>query len=157
MFGRQPRLPIDIAFGLPVTNKPPHSHSEYVKRLKRHLEELYQVAIKNSSKIAEKNQKKVSVIRESTLDVGDRVLDGNLRLRNKHKSLGFDKKMKELPVYSVKPEKGDGSLRTLHNDDEICFQFEPTQEVREAFHQHLCYINTNLRNKQRGNQEKNHG
>ena len=37
MFGRQPRLPIDIAFGLPLTDKQPLSHSQYVKKLKSHL------------------------------------------------------------------------------------------------------------------------
>ena len=72
MFGRQPRLPIDIAFGLPLTDKQPLSHSQYVKKLKSHLEESYQVAINNSRKVADKNKKRFDkVIRESTLDVGD--------------------------------------------------------------------------------------
>lgn len=34
MFGRQPRLPVDLAFGLPIS-KPCHNHSEYVKYLKK--------------------------------------------------------------------------------------------------------------------------
>ncbi|XP_055362214.1 retrovirus-related Pol polyprotein from transposon 412 [Betta splendens] len=46
MFGRQPRLPIDIAFGLPVKAKESSSHSQYVRNLKFHLEESYQTAIK---------------------------------------------------------------------------------------------------------------
>uniref|UniRef100_A0A8P4KGF2 Gypsy retrotransposon integrase-like protein 1 n=1 Tax=Dicentrarchus labrax TaxID=13489 RepID=A0A8P4KGF2_DICLA len=185
MFGRQPRLPIDIAFGLPVTNKSPQSHSQYVKKLKSHLEESYLVAITNSRKMAEKNKKRFDkVIRESTLDVGDRVLVRNLRLRTKHKLADkweqtiyvITKKMGELPVYSLKPEKGDGPLRTLHRDlllpcgflsqteeerpehgskpkrpqtrqstvqpedhnwvqeedEEICYQFEPSQGTREV-------------------------
>ena len=83
-------LPIDIAFGLPVSDKQPLSHSQHVKKLRSHLEESYQVAINNSCKVADKNKKRFDkVIRESTLDVGDRVLAHNLRLRSKHK-LGVD-------------------------------------------------------------------
>lgn len=37
MFGRQPRLPVDIAFGLPVQGGTPKSHSRYVKNLKARL------------------------------------------------------------------------------------------------------------------------
>lgn len=125
MFGRQPRLPIDIAFGLPQPNKPHLTHSQYVKQLKSYLEQSYVIAIKNSQKVAEKNKKRFDkIIRESTLDVGDRVLVRNLRLREKHKLADkweqtvyiVTKQMENLPVYTVKPEKGDGPNRTLHRD-----------------------------------------
>lgn len=46
MFGRQPRLPIDIAFGLPQPNKPQLTHSQYVKQLKIYLEQSYEIAKK---------------------------------------------------------------------------------------------------------------
>lgn len=125
MFGRQPRLPIDIAFGLPQQNKQPLCHSQYVKQLKNHLEQSYEIAIKNSQKVAEKNKKRFDkVIRESTLDVSDRILVRNLRLQEKHKLADkwdqtiyvVTKQMDNLPVYTVKPEKGDGASRTLHRD-----------------------------------------
>lgn len=186
MFGRQPRLPVDIAFGLPVTNKQTLSHSHYVKTLKSHLKESYEVATKNSRQVAEKNKRRFDkVIRESTLDVGDRVLVRNLRLRSKHKLADrweptvyvVTKRMGDLPVYTLKPEKEDGPLRTLHrdlllpcgflsqaeeeeperiskphrpqtrqsviqaeandsiqedDDDEVCYQFEPSQEIKET-------------------------
>lgn len=56
--------------------------------------------------------------------MGDRVLVRNLRLRSKHKLADrwestvyiVTKRMGELPVYTLKPEKGDGPLRTLHRD-----------------------------------------
>lgn len=38
MFGRQPRLPVDLAFGLPV-DPLPLSHSQYVQGLKNRLKE----------------------------------------------------------------------------------------------------------------------
>lgn len=56
MFGRQPRLPIDIAFGLPVKEKSTVSHTQYVKNLKSHLTASYQLATANSKKVADKNK-----------------------------------------------------------------------------------------------------
>lgn len=53
MFGRQPRLPVDLAFGLPVS-KTCHNHSEYVKHLKDNLEKSYHLASKNAEKIMQK-------------------------------------------------------------------------------------------------------
>lgn len=58
------------------------------------------------------------------LSVGDRVLVRNLRFRTKHKLADrwepdiyiVTKQMGSLPVYTLKPEKADGPLRTLHRD-----------------------------------------
>ena len=50
------------------TDKQPLSHSQYVKKLKSHLEESYQEAINNSRKVADKNKKRFDKdFRESTL------------------------------------------------------------------------------------------
>ncbi len=48
-FGRQPRLPIDLAFGLPSDSSQP-SHSQYVQKLKSNLEESYRIASSNAAK-----------------------------------------------------------------------------------------------------------
>uniref|UniRef100_A0A3B3IN64 non-specific serine/threonine protein kinase n=1 Tax=Oryzias latipes TaxID=8090 RepID=A0A3B3IN64_ORYLA len=48
MFGRQPRLPVDLAFGLPVDHQP-SSHSEYVRNLKSSLESSYKIATEYES------------------------------------------------------------------------------------------------------------
>lgn len=37
MFGRVPRLPVDLAFGLPVRRDQPKSHTQYVQDLKSRL------------------------------------------------------------------------------------------------------------------------
>uniref|UniRef100_A0A3B3RBJ3 Gypsy retrotransposon integrase-like protein 1 n=1 Tax=Paramormyrops kingsleyae TaxID=1676925 RepID=A0A3B3RBJ3_9TELE len=140
MFGRQPRLPIDVAFGLPVGDKQPHSHSQYVRNLRSHLEESYQIAIENAHKVAEKNKRRVDKsVRESTLGVGDRVLVRNLRLRNKHKLADHweptiyvvTKRMGDLPVYALRPEKGGGPLRTLHRDLLLPCGFLPEAQYNE--------------------------
>uniref|UniRef100_A0A1A8UYG6 Gypsy retrotransposon integrase-like protein 1 n=1 Tax=Nothobranchius furzeri TaxID=105023 RepID=A0A1A8UYG6_NOTFU len=125
MFGRQPRLPIDISFNLPAKGGSPKSHSQYVKNLKAHLEESYQVATQNSKRVADRNKRRFDkAVRESVLETGDKVLVRNLRLRNKHKLT--DKwestvykvltKVSDLPVYKVEPISGDGPIRTLHRD-----------------------------------------
>ncbi len=140
MFGRQPRLPVDIAFGLPVKDGNTPSHSQYVKNLKARLEHSYKIAIQNARKVAEKNKKRFDkVIRESTLEIGDRVLVRNLRLRNKHKLADrwestiyiVTRRMGDLPVYSVKPENADEPVRTLHRDHLLPCGFLAEMEDKE--------------------------
>lgn len=124
-FGRQPRLPIDIAFGLPVKKNPDMSHSQYVRNLKKYLKESYQLASANAKKIADKNKRRFDMrVWESTLDIGDRVLVRNLRFRGKHKLADrwestiyvVQNKAGDVPVYTVCPEGQEGPMRTLHRD-----------------------------------------
>ena len=51
LFGRSPRLPVDLLFGTPtsVTNE---SHTEYVKRWKDAMKDAYTKANNNSNKAA---------------------------------------------------------------------------------------------------------
>uniref|UniRef100_A0A3P9L3Q8 Gypsy retrotransposon integrase-like protein 1 n=1 Tax=Oryzias latipes TaxID=8090 RepID=A0A3P9L3Q8_ORYLA len=126
MFGRSPRLPVDLAFGLPVRDKPSISHSQYVQNLRSRLEESYQLASKHAAKSAERNKKCFDRrVRPSVLEEGDRVLVRNVRLRGKHKI--EDKwerdiyvvvnRAGDLPVYTVRPEAdSSGRTRTLHRD-----------------------------------------
>lgn len=125
MFGRQPRLPVDLAFGLPVKEEQQKSHSQYVKHLKSHLEESYKIATRSAAKVAEKNKTRFDKrVTPSALDIGDRVLVRNVRIRVKHKLADkwestvhvVVRKAGDLPVYTVKPETGEGPWRTLHRD-----------------------------------------
>ncbi|KAI3376048.1 hypothetical protein L3Q82_016579, partial [Scortum barcoo] len=86
MFGRQPRLPVDIVFSLPVKDGSTKSHSQYVKHLKARLEESYQIATRNSQKIASRNKRR------------------------------FDKAVRESTLEEVQHINGDGPIRTLHRD-----------------------------------------
>uniref|UniRef100_A0A3P9JPF0 Gypsy retrotransposon integrase-like protein 1 n=1 Tax=Oryzias latipes TaxID=8090 RepID=A0A3P9JPF0_ORYLA len=125
LFGRCPRLPVDLAFGLSVREPRSISHSDYVKNLRSRLEESYKLASKHAFKSAAKNKARFDKrITPSSLDIGDRVLVRNVRLRGKHKlqdkwEQGVYKVIKragELPVYTVQPENHDGPSRTLHRD-----------------------------------------
>lgn len=44
MFGRKPRLPVDLAVGLPFSSQTFKSHSQYVEKLKATLLERYKLA-----------------------------------------------------------------------------------------------------------------
>ena len=139
MFGRQPRLPVDLAFGLPSSCEP-KSHSQYVHDLKGRLEESYRVATENASKTAERNKQRFDKrVVESTLEAGDRVLVRNVRIRGKHKLADkwepnihvVVRRAGDLPVYSVKPEGKDGPLRTLHRDLLLPCGFLPVAEPEQ--------------------------
>uniref|UniRef100_A0A3B3SGH8 Gypsy retrotransposon integrase-like protein 1 n=1 Tax=Paramormyrops kingsleyae TaxID=1676925 RepID=A0A3B3SGH8_9TELE len=137
MFGRQPRLPVDLVFNVPLNNSGQKSHSQYIQALKAHLQESYQVARKNAAKTAKRNKVRYDRrVTESTLGVGDRVLVRNVHLRGRHKLA--DKwgetvhvvvnRKGDLPVYTVKPENKDGPLRTLHRDLLLPCGFLPVLE-----------------------------
>ncbi|XP_042254131.1 uncharacterized protein LOC121887433 [Thunnus maccoyii] len=144
MFGRQPRLPVDLAFGLPVCGSQHTSHSEYVQNLKSRLEESYKIAMDNAAKTAHKNKTRFDRrVTASDLEAGDRVLIRNVRIRGKHKI--SDKwesivhvvvsRAGTLPVYTVKPENKDGPLRTLHRDLLLPCGYLPTEESIEPVQQ----------------------
>ncbi|XP_049334999.1 uncharacterized protein LOC125802000 [Astyanax mexicanus] len=141
MFGRRPRLPVDIAFGLPLEKNQNQSHSQYMTVLKAHLEESYRLATQAAAKIAHKNKVKFDKrVTESTLNVGDRVLVRNVRIRGKHKLSDKWEPMVyivvkcagELPVYTVKPENDEGPLRTLHRDLLLPCGFLTAESARDA-------------------------
>lgn len=48
MFGRTPRLPVDMVFGLPLQGTKHKSHSQYVQGLKSRLEESFKIASENA-------------------------------------------------------------------------------------------------------------
>ncbi|KAL6467784.1 hypothetical protein MHYP_G00234610 [Metynnis hypsauchen] len=133
MFGRQPRL----AFKLPVPEGQHSSHSEYVQNLKSRLKESYKIAMEKAAKIAHKNKMRFDRhVIASDLEAGDRVLVRNVRIRGKHKiSDRWEhtvhvvlRRAGTLPVYTVKPEKGDGPLRTLHRDLLLPCGYLPVEE-----------------------------
>ncbi|CAI5672770.1 unnamed protein product [Oreochromis niloticus] len=140
MFGRQPRLPVDLAFNLPVQEEQHSSHSEYVQKLKSRLKESYKLAVDKAAKMAHKNKMRFDRhVTASDLEAGDRVLVRNVRIRGKHKI--SDKwehtvhvvvsRAGNLPVYTVKPENKDGPLRTLHRDLLLPCGYLPVEESSE--------------------------
>jgi hypothetical protein len=87
MYGRHPRLPVDLIFGAGDLNDAhTKSHQSYVEDLKKSLEKAYNIALANTT--TKKDQKKVYYerkIRGATLNIGDRVLVRNVAFQGTHK------------------------------------------------------------------------
>lgn len=125
MFGRQPSLPIDVAFGLSPEVRNKTTHTDDVKKLKENLQESYKLAIEHSEKTALKNKERYDMkVRETVLEEGDRVLVKNVGVRGKHKIADrwsqimykVVKRINDSPVYIVDPVDANGPSRTLHRD-----------------------------------------
>ncbi|KAI7797198.1 hypothetical protein IRJ41_020208, partial [Triplophysa rosa] len=119
------RLPVNVCFGTSQAGKGASNHRQYVERMKSDLQRAYQLATETAQKSQQRNKRLYDRrVTHQTLAVGDRVLIRNLAVTGKNK-LG-DKwnsfpylvveKLKNLPVYRLKPERGMGSVRTLHRD-----------------------------------------
>ena len=129
LFGRQPRLPIDLVFNTkptPVTADA-RSYPNYVRKWKKAMTEAYEIASKrsNNSNAQSKNLYDKRV-RSSVLEPGDRVLVRNLSQRggpgklrsfwepNVHRVL---KRVGDSPVYQIVLERDPSSkIRTLHRN-----------------------------------------
>ena len=126
LFGRSPRLPIDLLFGLSPTTTT-GNHTQYVKRWQGAMKEAYAKAMENSRKSAEIGKKHYDKkIRCTELKPGDRVLVRNLSERGgpgKLRSHWEDQihvvveRKGEMPVFVVKPEgQTTNKKRTLHRN-----------------------------------------
>ena len=123
-FGRHPRLPIDAVFGINL-NGGRQTTRQYVKDLKQKLGEAYGYAAEQMRKKAGKNKARYDACAYAgELEPGDRVLVKNLGPRicskvadrwEKHIYI-VTKKADGVPVYTVRPETGDGPERTLHRN-----------------------------------------
>lgn len=124
-FGRHPRLPVDIAFGIDLDKKGFSSPRQYVKSLKDQLSHAYQNAREHMKKQSAKNKARYDVSAHAAeLEPGDRVLVRKLgpRLTSKvadkweKEIYVVVEKSSDLPVYTVQSEGGNGPKRTLHRN-----------------------------------------
>ena len=126
MFGRHPRLPIDVEFGL---NKPNcgdnSSKSRYIQKLRRRLNYAFQKASKYSDQQASKYKKSYDKSAKGPqLHENDLVLVKIVAHKGRHKLqdrcepeeyVVIEQPIAGTPVYKVKPVNGD-SVRTLHRN-----------------------------------------
>ena len=126
LYGRQPRLPVDLLFSL-VKAEGPTEYQSYVSKWKQCMQEAYRIAGANAKKRMDRGKKYYDQkAKNVVLEPGDRVLVRNLSERGgpgKLRSFWEDKvhivvkRMNEkLPVYEVRPEKGSGRARILHRN-----------------------------------------
>ena len=125
MFGRKPRLPIDVLFQL---GSPDESadYTAFVGKLKERLQMAYSIASENSDRSGRNNKRRYDRrVRGAVPMVGDRVLVKNVGLKGKHKLankwqtdvfLIVGQQDPDLPVYQVQKESGNGKIRTVHRN-----------------------------------------
>ena len=126
MFGRHPRFPIDIEFGL---NKPNcsdnSSKSRYIQKLRRRLNYAFQKASKYSEQQAKKyKQGYEKSVKGPQLHENDLVVVKIVAHKGRHKLqdrwepeeyVVIEQPIAGTPVYKVKPVNGN-NVRTLHRN-----------------------------------------
>ena len=126
MFGRHPRLPIDIEFGLNKPNSSDNSSkSRYIQKLRRRLNYAFQKASKNSDQQAKKyKQGYDKSVKGPQLHENDLVLVKIVAHKGRHKLqdrwepeeyVVIEQPIAGTPVYKVKPVNGN-NVRTLHRN-----------------------------------------
>lgn len=125
MFGRNARLPIDLAFGIDPQWSSEKDKTIYVKNLREQLKEAYDIASRNMANRSSANKKQYDLkAKAPVLEVGDRVLVKNVHLRGKHKLANrwgdnvyvILHKIGESPVYRVQKEGSTDTPRVLHRN-----------------------------------------
>ena len=136
MFGRHPRLPVDVIFGVDPDKRRINNPVKYVDELRARLKYAYELAQGSVEKSRAKNKRYYdNRARASDLEVGDRVLVKNKGFKGKHKLA--DRWEQDvhvvlrvspgMPVYTVKRENGKGKERVLHRNMLLpcdCLPFE---------------------------------
>lgn len=126
LFGRSPRLPIDLLFGL-SSDAENTDHLAYMERWKTEMQEAYALVQANAKKSTDRSKRHYDAkVNSSVLYPGDRVLIRNLtprggpgKLRNhweEHIHVVMRQIGEDIPVYEVKPEQGRGRSRILHRN-----------------------------------------
>ena len=124
LFGRLPRLPIDLIFNL-NPYRAQGDYNVYVQKWQHDMKEAYQIAQQNATKAAERSKEYYNRFSGGVLQPGDRVLVRNLTERGGPGKLRLhwedvihvvvERMGDQSPVYKVKPESACcGRTRVLH-------------------------------------------
>ena len=126
MFGREPRLPIDVQFGLPLEQAGTKGHTKYAEELRDRLRYAHELARTAAERVSASAKRRYDRhVREHTIEVDDHVLVRNVGLKGPHKLA--DRWSKEvfrvrrrispdMPVYEVAPISGEGPIKVLHRN-----------------------------------------
>jgi hypothetical protein len=127
MFGRQPRLPIEVSLGVDPNGAADAKISEnYVEQLRKRLNYAHELAAKNITKAGGRYKTNYDRRSHATkLEVGDKVLVRNVGFKGPHKLADrwedviyvvVEQPNLDVPVFVVQPEGLKGRKRTLHRN-----------------------------------------
>lgn len=125
MFGREARLPVDLAFGMAPDRTSVNSHRGYVDRLRKNLASAFEQARQASENREQRNKRNYDLkVRVQDLQPGDKVLLKNLGVPARHKLADrwssqiyiVCKQLSGLPVYQIRPDGRAGPLKNWHRN-----------------------------------------
>ena len=124
MFGRDPRLALDVVLGIVSEQPSNQNYGKYVTKLKDSLKQAYDIASRNITAAQHRQKSNHDVrARAAILEVGDRVLvkvlavKGTNKIADKWEDCPYvviDQPNPDIPVYKVQRENDDKTIRTLH-------------------------------------------
>ena len=142
MFGRHPRLALDAFLGLEPSAESGRTQAAYTTKFQSRLSFAYQKASEEAVRQTERYKSYYDQrVRESKLEVGDRVLIRALGLKGKVKIADDWEEMpyivteipiKDIPVYKVRQEDGKGRTKTLHRNQILPFTCLPSEPLLVA-------------------------
>uniref|UniRef100_A0A9J8BSI6 Gypsy retrotransposon integrase-like protein 1 n=1 Tax=Cyprinus carpio carpio TaxID=630221 RepID=A0A9J8BSI6_CYPCA len=138
MFGRIPRLPVDVMFRQVLHDSVVVDHGTYLKSLMSYLHEAAEIARRHSEKEQRKQANGYNKkVRGTCLDIGDRVLVANKGERGKRKLADkwdpvvytvVDRNL-QTHTYKLKDEKGN--VRIVHRNLMLDISFLPVESPDE--------------------------
>ncbi|XP_071808009.1 uncharacterized protein [Asterias amurensis] len=144
LYGRSPRLPIDIMFNLQAnTEGTTIFHQDYVMQWKTQMEQAYALASRHRSQRTRCNKNKYNKkVHGISLQTGDRVQvrnlnetggPGKLRSHWEEKIHVIVRQIQDgMPVYELKPETGLGRTRVLHRNLLLPCNYLPLPEIEQT-------------------------
>ncbi|KAK3091744.1 hypothetical protein FSP39_022296 [Pinctada imbricata] len=124
MFGREPRLPVDLAFG--INKQPQKGLTKYIDDLRERMKTAYERATASAQEARSRQKENYDYkVRGSNIKEGDRVLvkivafDGKHKIADRWKDDTYivtKQPNPMIPVYIVKRKNGEGKKRTLHRN-----------------------------------------
>ena len=164
MFGRSPRLPIDLLFNVSREEKESASLPEYVKKWKGGLQEALNIANRNAHAKAESSKLQYDKkVHSTALEPGDRVLVRDLSERGGPGKIQSHweqdvyivvKRQHENPVYIVQKENGQGTERVLHRNLLLQCDFLPVDPVPAPFPEDRKNLRKSLWNRKKASRKK---